>query len=150
GRPGFIPVPLAKDIRTSPHRAEYLPLVPELFPIAYKYRHNPASSRSEARSAPGGCLKLRCILFSASLLACVSLSLAQTITLRPKVPAGPLGTPVQFTGTVSGLSNTAVKWSAGGACGRQCQRRLHLQLRSLYSASPHAGTESRADRGHKR
>ena len=47
----------------------------------------------------------------------MSLSLAQTITLSPKMPSAPLGTTVQFTAAVSGLSNMAVKWSAGVAVG---------------------------------
>jgi hypothetical protein len=51
------------------------------------------------------------------------------------MPFAPLGTTVQFTDTVSGLSNTAVKWSAGGALGGNASNGF-ISNSGLYTAPP--------------
>jgi Divergent InlB B-repeat domain len=42
---------------------------------------------------------------------------AQTVAVSPTMPSVGIGSTVQFSATVTGLSNTAVTWSAGGVAG---------------------------------
>src|SRR5260370_4921217 len=57
-------------------------------------------------------------LFSlALLLALTSVSNAQTLAISPAMPSVAIGQTVQFSAQVSGVSNAAVTWSAGGAVG---------------------------------
>jgi hypothetical protein len=51
------------------------------------------------------------------ILATASFSRAQAVSVSPAMPPAALGKTVQFTATVTRLSNTAVKWSAGGVVG---------------------------------
>src|SRR5260370_636031 len=51
------------------------------------------------------------------LLAPASLSYAQSVTVQPAMPFVGVGQTVQFSAQITGLTNTAVTWSAGGMVG---------------------------------
>jgi hypothetical protein len=76
---------------------------------------------------------MRHTLLILCLLAFASLSFGQTVSLAPKMPQTALGTTIQFTATVTGLSNTAVKWSAGGTAGGNTTAGT-ISISGLYTA----------------
>ena len=55
--------------------------------------------------------------FVALLLIAASSLFGQSVTVSPTMPSVAIGNAVQFKATVTGLSNTAVTWSAGGVAG---------------------------------
>src|SRR5271163_5049841 len=57
------------------------------------------------------------LLFICSFLSPLAVYGADTITVKPTMPSVAISQTVQFAAQVSGVSSTAVTWSAGGAVG---------------------------------
>ena len=69
------------------------------------------------------------------LLAPASLSYAQSVTVQPAMPFVGVGQTVQFSAQITGLTNTAVTWSAGGMVG-SCALGTSLRTGGLDSSGP--------------
>jgi hypothetical protein len=57
------------------------------------------------------------LLLSAFVLIAAGASYAQSVTIAPSSPSIVVNGQIQFTAQVSGLTSSAVNWSAGGAIG---------------------------------
>jgi len=75
----------------------------------------------------------RFALLLLGLLMLASLIHAQTITVKPTMPSVAVGKTVQFTATVTGSTNTAVTWSAGGVVGGNSKAGT-ISTTGLYTA----------------
>src|ERR1039458_8554581 len=60
---------------------------------------------------------MRSLSLYALLFTAAHSSFGQSVTVSPAMPYVGVGAAVQFKATVTGLSSTAVTWSAGGVVG---------------------------------
>ena len=70
-----------------------------------------------SRRPPGSWARLVLMLWLSLVMALAGTARAQTIAITPYYPTVILGSSVQFTATVTGLSNTAVTWLVAGVVG---------------------------------